>query len=77
MQETLVIIIVLMAAAAAINHFICSLKAMNGEENPCQHCASSCNCRLKQEKEECKKEGKEEKTHLLAKKAKKKVANSK
>ena len=58
MQETLVIIIVLMAAAAAIYHFICSLKALNGEENPWQHCASGCNCRLKQEREEHKKEGK-------------------
>lgn len=52
MQEALVIIIVLLAASAAIYHLICSLKAMNGEENPCKHCASSCNCRLIQELKE-------------------------
>ena len=58
MQETLVIIIVLLAATVAIYYLICSFKAMNGEDNPCQHCASSYNCRLKQEREEHKKEGK-------------------
>ncbi|MBR2359282.1 MAG: hypothetical protein IKA75_02535 [Bacteroidaceae bacterium] len=52
MQEALVIIIVLLAAAAAIYHLICSFKAMNGEDNPCRHCASSCNCRLIQEEKE-------------------------
>lgn len=55
MQETIVIVIVLLAAGAAIYHLICSLKAMNGEENPCKHCASSCNCRLIQELKEDKK----------------------
>lgn len=58
MQEALVIIIVLLAASAAIYHLICSLKAMNGEENPCKHCASSCNCRLIQELKEEEKGGK-------------------
>lgn len=46
MQEALVIIIVLTATAAAIYHLIGSLRAMNGNENPCRHCASSSNCRL-------------------------------
>ena len=55
MQETLVIIIVLLAATVAIYHLICSFKAMNGEDNPCRHCASSCNCRLIQEEKERKK----------------------
>ncbi|MBR3757805.1 MAG: hypothetical protein IKK62_05190 [Bacteroidaceae bacterium] len=61
MQEALVIVIVLMAAAAAIYHLICSFRAMNGEENPCRHCASSCNCRLIQEEKEQKKGQKERK----------------
>lgn len=68
MQETLVIIIVLLAASAAIYHFICSLKAMNGEENPCKHCASSCNCRLIQEQKEEEKRKKHLKNHSSCKK---------
>lgn len=68
MQETLVIIIVLLAASAAIYHFICSLKAMNGEENPCKHCASSCNCRLIQELKEEEKGGKCSKSSSSCKK---------
>ncbi len=61
MQEALVIVIVLMAATAAIYHLICSFRAINGEENPCRHCASSCNCRLIQEEKELKKGQKERK----------------
>ena len=68
MQEALVIIIVLLAASAAIYHLICSFKAMNGEENPCRHCASSCNCRLLQEEKEAKKGRKGRKNTLSCKK---------
>ena len=52
MQEVFVIVIVLLAAFAAIYHLICSFKAMSGKKNPCQHCVSSCNCRLIQEEKE-------------------------
>lgn len=68
MQEALVIIIVLLAAAAAIYHLICSFRAMNGEENPCRHCASSCNCRLLQEGKELQRNKKEKKNIPLCKK---------